>query len=149
MPLMVPASAWIMQRLRAPRGHRIHHQRQRSDMIQVRMGQKDMVDAAHLVQRQVTDTGAGIDQDVAINQKGRGSAVFGDGAGTAQHTHFHGGPLFRLKIGGTVPFEVEWQQPHGGYTIRVEVIQVLFGIHSQQIQHQHDRIDPNPGRGRP
>ena len=49
-------------------------------MIQVRVGQKYVVNAPHLIQGKVTDPGSGIDQDIAVDQKGRRAAVFGYGA---------------------------------------------------------------------
>ena len=63
--------------------HRVHHQRQRGDMVQVGVGQENAIDAAHFVQRQVSDTRAGIDQRVVIDQERRGPTVLCDGAGTA------------------------------------------------------------------
>jgi hypothetical protein len=46
------------------------------------VGQEDVLDFAHLVQGQVANTGAGVDQGVLVNQEGRGPAVLGDCAGT-------------------------------------------------------------------
>jgi hypothetical protein len=60
----------------------VHHQRERRDVVQVGVGQEDVLDLAHLVQGQVANTGAGVDQGVLVNQEGRGPAVLGDCAGT-------------------------------------------------------------------
>jgi hypothetical protein len=61
---------------RAPGCNGVQHQRQRGNMIEVGMRQQDMVDAAHFVQRQITNSGAGINQYVRIDQKRRSSTLF-------------------------------------------------------------------------
>jgi hypothetical protein len=48
-----------------------------------------MIDSTHLLEAQVAHTSTRINQQIAIDQKRRGSAVFGDRPGTAQHTDFH------------------------------------------------------------
>jgi hypothetical protein len=109
---MVPASAWICTGELRCDAHRINHQGQRRHMVQVRMGQQHMVDAAHFFQRQIAHAGAGIDKDVIVNQERRGSAVLGDRAGTAQHPDLHPGTSLGLKVGRAVPLGIEGQQPH-------------------------------------
>ena len=39
------------------------------------MAEQDVVDARQLFERQVADTGAGVDQDVVVEQERRGAAV--------------------------------------------------------------------------
>ena len=53
------------------------------------MGQEHMVDQAHLIQAQIPNAGAGIDQYVGIEQEGRRATVLCNGAGTAEHAQFH------------------------------------------------------------
>ena len=50
--------------------HGVEHQRQCADVVKVGVGQKDVVDAAHVLDRQVLDAGAGIDQDVVVDEEG-------------------------------------------------------------------------------
>ena len=52
----------------------VEHQRQRSNMVEVAVAEQDMVDAQHLLDRQVAHAGASIDQDVLIEQKRGGAA---------------------------------------------------------------------------
>ena len=73
----------LPERTLAPGCDRVHHERQRGHMVQMGMGQKHALDPPHFVQRQVTDTRAGIDQRVVIDQERRGPTVLCDGAGTA------------------------------------------------------------------
>ena len=61
--------AMDLQRSRAGSAHRIDHQRQRRHMVQVGVGQQDVLNAPHLVQRQIPKTGTSVDQDVPIQQK--------------------------------------------------------------------------------
>ena len=71
------------QRAGAGGRHRVHHQGQRRNVVQVRMGQQHVVNACHFCQRQVAHARACVYQQVAVQQKRRGSAVFGYGAGAA------------------------------------------------------------------
>ena len=48
----------------------IEHQRQRTDVVKVRVGEKNVVDAAHVLDGQVLDASAGIDQDVVVDEEG-------------------------------------------------------------------------------
>jgi hypothetical protein len=48
---------------------RVDHQRQGRDVIQVGVREQDMVDALHLVEGQVSHTGAGVNEHVAIEQE--------------------------------------------------------------------------------
>ena len=59
-------------------------------MIQMAVGQQHVVDSQHLIDREVTDSRPGIDENVLVHQEGRGSAVAGDGARAAEHADFHG-----------------------------------------------------------
>jgi len=53
------------------------------------MGQQHMVDRAHFVEREIAHAGTGIDQQVIVEQEGRGAAIPGNGPGASKHTHFH------------------------------------------------------------
>jgi hypothetical protein len=48
-----------------------------------------VIDARQLVQRQVADAGAGIDEHVVIDEKRGGSVAGGNGAGAAEHADLH------------------------------------------------------------
>ena len=111
-------------------------------MVQVRMGEEHVVNNPHLIQRKVAYAGSGVNKDVAVYEERRGTTVFRDSARAAQHTHFHRNPLLRFEIRRAVPLRIEWQQPHGGYPIRIKVVQVFFGIHPQQIQYEQIALVP-------
>jgi hypothetical protein len=59
-------------------------------MVQVRMADEDVVDADQFVQRQVADTGAGVDQDGGVEQEGRGAAAGGNRTRTAEYANSPG-----------------------------------------------------------
>ena len=50
--------------------HGVEHQWQRADVVKVRVREKDVVDAPHVLDGQVLDAGAGIDQDVVVDEEG-------------------------------------------------------------------------------
>jgi hypothetical protein len=146
-----------LYRRRPPRRDGVHHQRQRRDVVQVRMREQHVVDAGHLVEREVAHTGAGVDQHVVVEQKRRGPAVLGDGSRAAQYTYFHevfrlalsvgaralgAFILFGLKIGCAVPLRIKRQQPHGGYTLRIQPVKELFAISPLQIEQLHVALVP-------
>jgi hypothetical protein len=53
--------------------HRIDHERQASQMIQVRMSDEDVIDLRELGDRQITNACSSVNQDVVVDQK-RGGA---------------------------------------------------------------------------
>ena len=77
------------QRLVAHEAHAVHEQRQAGDMIEMRMGHKDVVDHAHLGQAQVADAGTGIDQHIVIEQHRGGAQIAPDTAAAPQYSQFH------------------------------------------------------------
>jgi hypothetical protein len=68
------------QRLGAQPGHGVQHQGQGRDVVQVRMGQKHIVDARHLLRRQFAHAGSGVDEHALADQEGGGVTALGDGA---------------------------------------------------------------------
>jgi hypothetical protein len=58
-----------LQRRRAPGGSRVHHQGQGKHVVQVRVREQDLLNAAHFVRREVTDPSTGVNQHVPINQE--------------------------------------------------------------------------------
>ena len=79
-----------LHRAAAPGRYGVKHQRQRGDMVQMRVCEKYMVDGLHFVQRKVAHACTCIDQDAPIDQKRGGAAVPGNRPGAAQHADFHG-----------------------------------------------------------
>ena len=73
-----------LQGLAAALGDGVDHQGQSSDVVQMRVGEQDLVDVCHLLQAQVADAGAGIDQKVVVHQERGGAATLGDGARAPQ-----------------------------------------------------------------
>ena len=87
-------------------GDGVDHQRQAGDVVEVRVGEEDVVDAQHLLAREVADAGAGVDEHVLIDQERRCLAIASDGAGAAEHTHPHvqlPALLFGVEVRGAVP----------------------------------------------
>ena len=79
---------------RAPGGHaqaqhRVSEQRDAQHMVQVGMADQDVVDGGQRVQRQVAHAGAGVDEDIVVEQEGGGLVAGGDGAGAAQDADVH------------------------------------------------------------
>lgn len=71
--------------------HRVDHQRQRGDVVEVRMGEEDVVDPRQLVQRQVADARPAVDQDVVVEQERGGARLRpADSAAAPQHLELHG-----------------------------------------------------------
>ena len=67
---MVSGRAWTMMGRSRAAAHGVEHQRQRADVVKVGVREKDVVDAAHVLDGQVLDAGAGIDQDVVVDEEG-------------------------------------------------------------------------------
>ena len=93
------------QRLGTARGHRIQHHGERGDMVQVRMGEEDVVHRLHFIQGEVAHTRTCVDEDAPVNQERGGAAVPRDGARTTEHAHLHGGValLFGVEMGCPIP----------------------------------------------
>ena len=63
---------------------------QSTDVIQMGMGDKHMIDLQQIGCRQVADPGARIDQDVPVHEQGSGSQLApADAAATAENLDFH------------------------------------------------------------
>lgn len=58
-------------------------------MVQMGVGQKDVVNGPHFLERQVTQACPRIDQDALVDQEGGCPAVLGDGAGATQYADPH------------------------------------------------------------
>ena len=61
------------QRLVAHLADGVDHERDRGDVVEVRVGDEDVVDRRELGEREVAHAGAGVDQDVVVEQH-RGGA---------------------------------------------------------------------------
>ena len=75
----------------APARDAVGQQADGQHVVQVRVADEDVVDARHLVQRQVAHASAGVDQDVVIDEKGRGPAACGNGTRTTENANLHEG----------------------------------------------------------
>ena len=89
--------------------HGVGEQADRQHVVEVRMADEDVVDACERVQRQVTDTGAGVDQHVAVEQECRRLAARGDGPGTTEHGKDH----LLLMVCGPFPIGSGSARPRG------------------------------------
>ena len=70
--------------------HAVDHQRQAGDVIQVRMRDEDVIDLRQPRQRQVAYAGAGVDQDIVIDEQGSGAhAIATDAPAAAQNFYTH------------------------------------------------------------
>lgn len=59
-------------------------------MVEMGVGQEDMIDARQIRYRQDRDPGAGIDQDIVVDEQRRGPQVLAaDAAATAEDSQFH------------------------------------------------------------
>ena len=75
----------------------VHQQRQAAGVIQMRMGEEHVADLAHLVERQVADAGARVDERVLVHQQGGGAQFRADATAATQNPDAHGiGPCGRL-----------------------------------------------------
>jgi len=70
--------------------HAVGQQADGQHMVQVRVADQDVVDGVQLVEREIADARAGVDQHVAVEQERRGAAVAADGARTAEDADLHG-----------------------------------------------------------
>jgi hypothetical protein len=59
-------------------------------VIEVRVGEEDMSQLAHLLHAEISHTGAAIDKNILINQKGGGSSVAADTTTAPQNSYLHG-----------------------------------------------------------
>ena len=53
---------------RRPRNEVIHEHRQARDVIEVSVGQKDMPDRVEIIEREIANTGARIDQHIVVDE---------------------------------------------------------------------------------
>ena len=65
------------------------------------MGQEDMIDARQFGNAQVAQPGAGVDQDVVVDEQRRGAQVLtADAATTAEDSEFHRHLVFKVQAIG-------------------------------------------------
>lgn len=86
------------QRPGAAAGDGIEHERQGGDVVEVGVGEEDVVDARHFVEAEVAHAGAGIDEDVAVKKKGGRAAISRDSTRAPQNTHLHGNSLWLVYL---------------------------------------------------
>jgi hypothetical protein len=58
-------------------------------VVEVRVADQNVVDAGQRIQRQIADAGAGVDQDVIVEQERGRLAAGGDGSGASEHVEIH------------------------------------------------------------
>ena len=70
------------------------------DVVEVRMGHEDVVDAQQLIVFEFADTGSAINEDVIVDQKGRGARLPPtDATAASQHPEFHDPRQDRILMG--------------------------------------------------
>ena len=92
------AWTWIGPRARALAHHAVGEQPDRQDVVEVRMADQDVLDPGQRVERHVADAGAGVDQDVIVEQEGGCPATGGDGAGATEYLDDHALPEMRAPL---------------------------------------------------
>ena len=87
---MVGASRVHGDRFRPQRADRIDEKCNRVDVIEVRVGDEDMVDQRQLGEREVADPGPRVDQNILVDQERSGPVLLSaDTARAAQHAQLH------------------------------------------------------------
>jgi len=70
--------------------YRVDHERQAGKVIQVRMGDEDVIDLGQFGDCQVADPGSGIDQNIIINQERRSPQMTpANSAATSEDSYLH------------------------------------------------------------
>ena len=69
--------------------HAVGEQRDGQHMVQMRMAEHDVVDARHLLERELAHARARIEQHALVEQKGGGAVARGERARTPQHADTH------------------------------------------------------------
>jgi hypothetical protein len=85
--------------------NRVKQKRDARDVIEVGMGDEYMVDTRKLLDGQVAHTGAGVNQDIVIDQHGCGPQIASDAATATQDLDSHVSPAraeFSLFAGGKI-----------------------------------------------
>jgi hypothetical protein len=62
------------------------------------MADQDVIDPGERIEGHVADAGAGVDQDVIVDQEGRCPATCGDGAGATEYLDDHALPGMRAPL---------------------------------------------------
>jgi hypothetical protein len=84
----------------------------RQDVVQVRMAEDDVLDANQRVERELTDTGSSVDQDIVVEKKGRGPASGGNRAGATEYGDDHGRyALLRSTSARHESASERWERP--------------------------------------
>ena len=79
----------------------IREQRQEGDVVEMRMRDEHMTDPVQRLEIEITDAAAGVDQDVVVDQDGRGSPARPNAAAGSQDANRQahaGGPDRRLQV---------------------------------------------------
>jgi hypothetical protein len=71
-------------------GDAVGQQADGQHVIQVGVGDQDVVDARHLLQREIAHTGAGVDENVVVEQEGSGSVAGGNRSRATEDADLHG-----------------------------------------------------------
>src|SRR5690606_2370439 len=80
-------------------------------VVEVRMREEDVVDRGELVDRQVLDAGARVEQDVVVDQERSGPGARTDAAATPQDSYLHGGLPWRSSALARFRSSARWQPP--------------------------------------
>jgi len=70
--------------------HAVGQQADGQHVVEVGMGDEDVIDLRHLVEREVADAGSGVDQHVVVDEEGGRAAAGRDRAGTTEYADPHG-----------------------------------------------------------
>ena len=92
--------------------HAVGQQGHAQHMVEVRVTEHDMVYARQRVEAEISQTGAGVDQQIVVEQESGGAAAGGDAARTAQNTDLHGfGGLWSRQL------RAPWAWPQTNWTM--------------------------------
>ena len=85
-------------RIATPGAHGIEQERQRRQVIEMRVREKHVVDARQRLDVEIADAGAGVDQDIVVHQQRRRTPPRADTAAATQNPYAH--PPIRLAPAG-------------------------------------------------
>ena len=81
-------------RMTAPGAHGIEQERQRRQVIEMRVREKHVVDARQRLDVELTDAGAGVDQNIVVHEQRRRASPRADATAATQNPYAH--PPIRL-----------------------------------------------------
>jgi hypothetical protein len=79
--------------------NRVDHERHAGEVIKVGMCYEYVIDLRQFGDRQIAHAGAGVDQDVVVDQqRGRTQMASADPTATSENSDFHPCPHFRIEL---------------------------------------------------